>query len=1103
MIRLALTICLLSATLASAQTYESVTANAVLHWQMQDNAATNFVASLAGPAGALSNGTTAQVHTTGPVGPLPGAFDLQGTGWHPQISVANMIEGTNELTVGIWVKLPAYPSGYEPILAIGADEANVELQAGPDGRLRVNFTSAGTSSNTSTTGQLTLGTWHHVVATFDMYQVNQEGDAEVLIKAYVDNTEVISATEASYPTLTHTGNGKITIGAARSGGARGNGHYCDSTIFLDVLDQQERAALATGSGAPLSTPPSARGDSGWNESQTIGDLTEVTSIAAQSWENFAQTAHGIYTADSVGSESGGGFGSISVESDGWLVSTTNAGATRFAYEYEGTLRYYEATSDGLGQLFLPPDDELEAWEPFATALLQPPPTQPAARPASGLVNNTLVNVVETEVGEGVWGYTHDDLPNGWRVHFTAGRTITADVDGWYRIDNGDGNNLRLSFVVDGVREYYEVFDDTDGQAHAVYLPPAGETPYWSPWLELMTDVPGPPPSRPASGILDNTIANMLEVRQSVADSWGTLQTDLGDAGHHNGNREQTIDYDHGWSATKLPAGYQTHRVSVTYQGVTRYFTLEDPTSETNSTLWFPPAADLDQFEPWATLLADEPPSPCEPSTSDCDGDCIPNFSDATKGCGTGNVDDNGDPVGNGDSDGDGIPDNRDVDPDGDGLIDCRDADGDGTWNRYDRDDDDDGIIDWLDSDPDGDGLTSEQDDDDDGDCIPDLQDPDMDGDGILNVDDADLDGDLIPNDFDSDIDGDGISNELDPDDDGDGVLDGYSPPALARVNGQVTNQAAMGPTFYGTSAKAFAGVVAGDSQIALAVAPDPNDAPWHTPRESQGGCECPDSCITDEMIDNGNAYCVDSVVHGDCIWSVGTGRTGVGGSTARRHYRCGEDCNPDDCDNDGLYDEYDDDTCDCGDDPDNDPEDPPPDPDTPCADDPCSLGCPASTDPDGPCDPDLDPEDPGEEQECEYDHDGDGICDGCDVDCWVGECDGITAYQSFYDAIGECDDNDGDGSCDHCGDFCFTSLIKRFWQVFEFANVYPRCELIETEMGGFYIFGQQVPSYTISIYTCFHNIPVLDTFRHFARELFAWIVGLIAWYLYFSLLWRL
>jgi hypothetical protein len=152
-----------------------------------------------------------------------------------------------------------------------------------------------------------------------------------------------------------------------------------------------------------------------------------------------------------------------------------------------------------------------------------------------------------------------------------------------------------------------------------------------------------------------------------------------------------------------------------------------------------------------------------------------------------------------DSDGDGVPDDRDAFPndptewsdlDHDGIGDNSDPDidGDGFANGQDAfpfdpaehaDLDGDGIGDSADPDRDGDGVPNGQDAfpndptesaDLDGDGVGDNADPDVDGDGYANADDAfprdpneseDLDHDGIGNNSDPDIDGDGVTNAND------------------------------------------------------------------------------------------------------------------------------------------------------------------------------------------------------------------------------------------------------------------------------------------------------------------------------------------------------
>ncbi|WMN62104.1 thrombospondin type 3 repeat-containing protein (plasmid) [Pseudoalteromonas xiamenensis] len=162
-----------------------------------------------------------------------------------------------------------------------------------------------------------------------------------------------------------------------------------------------------------------------------------------------------------------------------------------------------------------------------------------------------------------------------------------------------------------------------------------------------------------------------------------------------------------------------------------------------------------------------------------------------------------------DTDGDGIPNDVDLDDDNDGYPDSEDAfpldinewldtDMDGLGNNADNDDDNDGypdiedafpldINEWLDTDNDGLGNNADNDDDNDGvedklDLFP-LDSSewlDTDNDGIGNNTDTDDDNDSVIDSEDKfpldktewlDTDNDGIGNNLDTDDDNDGYLD--------------------------------------------------------------------------------------------------------------------------------------------------------------------------------------------------------------------------------------------------------------------------------------------------------------------------------------------
>jgi len=158
---------------------------------------------------------------------------------------------------------------------------------------------------------------------------------------------------------------------------------------------------------------------------------------------------------------------------------------------------------------------------------------------------------------------------------------------------------------------------------------------------------------------------------------------------------------------------------------------------------------------------------------DPDGDGIPNYLD-TDSDGSG-VDDTTD--GDGDNDSDGIPDYLDTDDDNDGVLDgdeAADSDGDGIPDQIEsniQDTDADYTADYLDTDSDGDGIldADEGTADNDGDGIPAYLDADesegggdSDGDGLPDVVEAargaytDSDGDTIPDWMDLDSNGDGM-----------------------------------------------------------------------------------------------------------------------------------------------------------------------------------------------------------------------------------------------------------------------------------------------------------------------------------------------------------
>jgi hypothetical protein len=146
------------------------------------------------------------------------------------------------------------------------------------------------------------------------------------------------------------------------------------------------------------------------------------------------------------------------------------------------------------------------------------------------------------------------------------------------------------------------------------------------------------------------------------------------------------------------------------------------------------------------------------SPRDSDGDSIPNFRDLDS-----DADGTFDIVGSGqdslDANGDGRID-AGVDSDGDGIRDSADPAPQQFGTQADGDQD--GIPDGLDTDLDNDGIPNDADGSD-----------DADGDGLGNLVDRDSDGDGIPDQVEGilDTDGDGVSNHRDLDSDGDGISD--------------------------------------------------------------------------------------------------------------------------------------------------------------------------------------------------------------------------------------------------------------------------------------------------------------------------------------------
>ncbi|MBL0213438.1 MAG: OmpA family protein [Myxococcales bacterium] len=273
--------------------------------------------------------------------------------------------------------------------------------------------------------------------------------------------------------------------------------------------------------------------------------------------------------------------------------------------------------------------------------------------------------------------------------------------------------------------------------------------------------------------------------------------DVAEAGHG------LVDADHDGRGD-CPGGFGANGLCDAVETAPDSGTAKQPPIDTDGDL-IPDFRDLDSDDDGITDLAENGTTCTDtPALGVCDGndpdkDGIPASADHTNGFGAGGY------TTPPDTDGDGLPDYRDLDSDGDSIFDLDEA-GHGSLDanddgKVDGDDvDHDGIKTTVDADPafgggspgldtDGDGTPDQRDLDADGDQISDHDeagdDPtnpvDTDGDGKPDFQDPDSDNDTITdftdncrvlaNDDQLDTDGDGLGNECDPDDNGDGFDD--------------------------------------------------------------------------------------------------------------------------------------------------------------------------------------------------------------------------------------------------------------------------------------------------------------------------------------------
>ena len=306
-----------------------------------------------------------------------------------------------------------------------------------------------------------------------------------------------------------------------------------------------------------------------------------------------------------------------------------------------------------------------------------------------------------------------------------------DTDGDGVVDQMDGFNgfgIKADLDGDGVADSIDLDDDNDG------IPDAVEG-------GVDTDGDGIPDDRDLDSDNDG-LPDVVEAGHGVADA----------------NHDGTVDCPGGFGTNGLCDAIETTPDSGTAKkapidtdgdGVPDFRDLDSDNDKI-----------LDRIENGTTCTDSPSDGVCDGSDPDRDG--VPGSADHTNGFGIGGYPPPPD------TDGDGLPDYRDLDSDGDSIPDLNetavDTDGDGTPDFRDLDADGDGISDHDEA---GDDPSNPVDTD--GDGKPDFQDVDADNDTIVDGTDNCR---LIVNTDQQDADSDGIGDVCDPDDNNDGFDDG-------------------------------------------------------------------------------------------------------------------------------------------------------------------------------------------------------------------------------------------------------------------------------------------------------------------------------------------
>lgn len=217
----------------------------VHHYTFDETTGTTAADSAGANDGSWVEGAGAGLAWT--AGKIGNAADFQNGGGavnYFNIGTLSSLAGSSALSVSTWIQVDSITSGYRGLLTSRSDSSAGSWAFAHEGN-HIDFHTSGAGNQLDSAADLTIGSWFHVVATWD----NATGERNTYLNG------VLSTTNTFTGGVNFGGDGNWRIGNDDCCGDRDfDGRIDDLAVFDSALSASDAAAIFAGGNAGLDAP---------------------------------------------------------------------------------------------------------------------------------------------------------------------------------------------------------------------------------------------------------------------------------------------------------------------------------------------------------------------------------------------------------------------------------------------------------------------------------------------------------------------------------------------------------------------------------------------------------------------------------------------------------------------------------------------------------------------------------------------------------------------------------------------------------------------------------------------------------------------------------